>query len=182
MMKTLQRHHLFDAVIWTAALGFLVVLAVHEAHAESRRFDPGPAAYRNECGSCHVAYPPALLSPSAWATVLGRLDRHYGVDASVDAGTLASIRTALGAGGAGATAPDLPRISTQPWFLHEHRKAAQRDNASGRSGAAAAAQAGALAPGAPVPSSRSATLSNCAACHTRATAGDYSESSLRITR
>ncbi len=180
-MRNARLHHVFDAAVWTAALGFLVVFGVHEAHAGSHRFDPGPAVFQTECGSCHVAYPPALLSGSQWATVLGRLDRHYGVDASVEPATLATLRTALGAAAAPASDRELPRISTQAWFMHEHGNVARRVPAPAPATAAATAaraRPSALPPGSGAPPS----LSDCAACHTRAAAGDYSESSLRVAR
>lgn len=44
-------------------------------------------AYKNECASCHMAYPPAMLSKPAWQRVMGKLDKHYGTDASMDVAT-----------------------------------------------------------------------------------------------
>ncbi len=175
-MKNARLHQVFDAVVWTGALCFLAILAVHEAHAGPKRFDPGPANYRNECGSCHVAYAPALLPPAQWSRVLAQLDRHYGVDASVNAATLATLRSALANSGAPAPGPELPRISTQPWFLHEHRGVPFRVAAAAPvAGAARTAPAAAASAAAPAPS-------DCAACHVRAAAGDYAETSLRRMR
>ena len=164
MKHGIQKHHLFDAVVWTAALMFLVVLGVHEAHAGEHRYDPGPAVYRDECGSCHVAYPAALLQPAQWNVILGRLDRHFGVNASLDATATQQITAYVGAAAkpasaANITRPELPRISTQPWFLKEHREWSR-----GTSGG------------------KAKPMSDCAACHTQATQGDFSESSLRLTR
>ena len=164
MKHGIQKHHLFDAVVWTAALMFLVVLGVHEAHAGEHRYDLGPAVYRDECASCHVAYPAALLQPAQWNVILGRLDRHFGVNASLDATAAQQITAYLGAAAkpasaANITRPELPRISTQPWFLKEHRE---------WSGGTSAGKA--------------KPMSDCAACHTQATQGDFSESSLRLTR
>ena len=163
MKHSIQRHHLFDAVVWTASLMFIVLLGVHEAHAGEHHYDVGPDVYREECGSCHVAYPARLLQPAQWNTILGRLDRHFGVNASLDAAAAQQITAYLGATAkpvvaANATPPELPRISTQPWFLREHRDRS-RDTSAGK-----------------------AKPSDCAACHTRAALGDYSESSLRLPR
>lgn len=161
-----QRQRLFDAVVWTAALGFLAALGVHEAHAGPSRLDPGPAAYRAECGSCHLAYPPALLAPAEWSVLLQRLDHHFGTDASVEPATLASLRRLLAPGAiapvpaAADSARQLPRISTQRWFVKEHRNAGQ-----GTAGASGAPR-----------------FSDCAACHTQAAQADFSESSLRLPR
>ncbi|MEY3427514.1 MAG: hypothetical protein RIS60_866, partial [Pseudomonadota bacterium] len=41
-------------------------------------------AYKAECASCHMAYPPAMLSKSSWQRIMGGLDKHYGTDASLD--------------------------------------------------------------------------------------------------
>lgn len=164
MKHSIQKHHLFDAVVWTAALMFLVVLGVHEAHAGEHRYDPGPVVYRDECGSCHVAYPAALLPTAQWNVILGRLDRHFGVNASLDATATQQITAYLGAAAipasaANITRPELPRISTQPWFLKEHQELSGGTRAG-----------------------KAKLMSDCAVCHTQAALGDYSESSLRLTR
>ena len=39
--------------------------------------------YRQECGSCHIAYPPQMLSAKSWNLVMGNLGDHFGDDASV---------------------------------------------------------------------------------------------------
>jgi cytochrome c553 len=155
---------LFDAVVWTAALMFLVVLGVHEAHAGEHRYPNADPAWQAECGGCHVAYPPALLPAGGWNVVLDRLDRHYGVDASLDPTTVRRLRDyAIPASGqrprvVAVADGDLPRISTLPWFVKEHRKVAQARPASVKS------------------------MSDCAACHTAAAQGDFAESNLRIPR
>lgn len=163
MRSTIQKHTLFDAVVWTAAAMFLVVFGVHEAHAGEHRFEPGPPVYREECGSCHVAYPRALLQPAQWEAHLRQLDRHFGVDASVDPVAERQIRAYLGAPSQQPTttakSAQLPRISAQPWFVREHQKAAR------------------ATPGRSVKS-----MSDCAACHTQAAQGDFSESTLRLAR
>ena len=33
-------------------------------------------AYKSECASCHMAYPPAMLSKSSWQRIMGSLDKH----------------------------------------------------------------------------------------------------------
>lgn len=165
-MKDIRPHHLFDAVVWTVGAMFLVVLAVHEAHAGERVYDNANATYRAECGSCHVAYPPELLPPASWDRVLATLDRHYGTDAGVDAPTLRATRefvnTRVGDRrrvDPAASADELPRITTSRWFIKEHRKVAPRWTD---------------------PKVRSAT--NCGACHTQAPQGNYSEATLRLPR
>ena len=37
--------------------------------------------YTQECASCHLAYPPALLPRTSWQKITGSLNKHFGVDA-----------------------------------------------------------------------------------------------------
>ena len=164
-MKEIRPHHLFDAVVWTAGLMFLIVLAVHGAHAGEHRYDNANTVYRAECGSCHVAYPPALLAEPAWNRVLDTLDRHYGTDASVDAAARKSIRDFVTSradrrrSAKPAANAEPPRITTSRWFVREHREA-------GRAWTN--------------PKIKSAA--NCDACHAQAAVGDFAESTLRLPR
>ena len=50
-----------------------------------------PASYEAECASCHMAYPPGLLSEQSWKNLMASLSKHFGTDASVDAQTQAEI-------------------------------------------------------------------------------------------
>jgi cytochrome c2 len=155
----------FDAVVWTAALMFVALLGVHEAHAGEHRYANGDPQYQAECGSCHIAYPPALMSASGWTAVFGRLDRHYGVDASLDAATARRLldysvaHASRKARAEPVTLRELPRISTLPWFVKEHRELDARTAARGVK-----------------------SMADCAACHTQAAQGDFSESTLRLPR
>jgi mono/diheme cytochrome c family protein len=111
--------------------------------------------YTEECGSCHIAYPVKLMPRSDWSRVLGQLDRHFGVDASLDAATVQGVAKQLGVTAPVVVARDqsapLPRISTQPWFKQEHREvSAARFRA---------------------PAVKSA--SNCSACHAGAERGIF---------
>ena len=42
-------------------------------------------AYVQECGSCHVPYPPGLLPNESWQRLMANLPQHFGTDASLDA-------------------------------------------------------------------------------------------------
>ena len=85
-----------------------------------------PASYAAECGSCHLAYPPALLSAGDWRRVMAGLDDHFGSDAAVDAQKRQEITTFLErhAGNAGklGSAGDPPRISATARFIRTHRE------------------------------------------------------------
>jgi len=123
--------------------------------------DPA-AAYAEECGACHVAYPARLLAPAQWFAVLNALDGHYGVDATVDSATLALVARHVGKTAgvphAAASVPaaasgrrELPRITQQRWFVREHREAR------------------------PIAGSK---LSQCESCHSDAARGSFEERQL----
>ena len=112
------------------------------------------AAWRSECGSCHIAFPARLLSAAEWRTVMSRLDRHYGDDASVDARTASDIGLYLEARAGRRVGGDdagLPRITTGRWFVKEHREVRPGTFAS--------------------PNVKSPA--NCAACHRNAAQGEF---------
>lgn len=152
----------FDFVVWTLSLLFADALFAHEALAKGKSFAVTDQVYKAECGSCHVAYPPALLPAGSWQGVLSGLDQHFGTDASVDAKSLAALRAFLDSNAgrdrqASAGTPGL-RISATDWFRREHRKVP----ATTWQGAAVKSPA------------------NCAACHTGAESGDYRERGMRV--
>jgi hypothetical protein len=160
-----RRRARLDAIVWLVASAFLVALLAAQADAAPAATpDGGAAAWREECGSCHIPFPARMLPPSAWSTVLDGLDRHYGVDASLPPATVRAIRAYLGThagatpGAAPATAA--PRITTSAWFRREHDE---------------------VAPGT---WKRAAVKSaaNCGACHEGAAQGDFDEDGVRIPK
>lgn len=128
---------------------------------------PSPAAvYQDECGSCHLAYPPRFLSSSSWAAVLDGLTRHFGQNARVEEPTLATLRAYLAdrarkhaTDGTGST-PAL-RITQTRWFLSEHR-GMDRRNVWQRPSVGSPA--------------------NCAACHVEAVQGKFGEHDVRVPK
>jgi len=120
------------------------------------------ALYRKECGSCHLAFPPRLLSAASHQRILGGLEDHFGQNAELDAAVRARLEAWLvanAAGGAGQKVGDAPlRITGLPWFEREHRKVTPRvvARASVRSRA------------------------NCAACHPGAAGWDFDEDRAKI--
>jgi phage-related protein len=121
-----------------------------------------PASYKAECGSCHIAYPPALLPAGDWQRVMAGLAKHYGSDAAVDEKTRQEIAAFLKrhAGDAGrlGSAGEPPRITQTPRFVHKHREVPQKFWRDPRVKSAA----------------------NCEACHKRAAEGSYSEHEISI--
>jgi len=163
-MGTNHRRRLIHAPTWIMGLVSVAALAWSDAHADGKRFALDNPVYTAECGSCHVPYPPALLSAGSWQGVLSGLDKHFGSDASVDAQQLAELRKYLDQNaGRGrrvdATQPGL-RITETAWFRHEHDEV---PSATWKSGAVK-------------------SPANCPACHTAAATGDYSERGIRVPR
>lgn len=141
-------------------LAAITALAGTHAFADgAKRYALDPT-YVKECGDCHVAYPPALMQPDQWRQVMGRLDRHYGVDASLDSPVTTSIGAWLernsGTKAKYVGAGNPPRITEGNWFRREHDEAT----------ASARRNAGSLA--------------RCDACHTDAARGDYSEDNIQL--
>ncbi len=151
------------AIIKHALVALVASLAL-PAHADSRLPLPVNPRWQEECGGCHLAYPPSLLPPSSWQRLIAGLDRHFGVDAGLDPAGAAAIGEFLernaASGKRAITGGSGLRISESPWFVREHRKV---DAATWK-----------------LPAVKSAA--NCAACHTNATAGDYGERGIRIPR
>jgi mono/diheme cytochrome c family protein len=85
------------------------------------------ALWRAECGACHVAFPPALLSPTEWRGITSRLDKHFGTDVGLDSVTAQEIAAYLERNAAKnpvfASADELPRITGSERFGDKHRGA-----------------------------------------------------------
>jgi mono/diheme cytochrome c family protein len=120
--------------------------------------------YQQECAACHVAFPPGMLPAASWQRLIANLARHYGTDASLDAATTQELSTWLSShAGTYKRVRDAPpddRITRSAWFTREHHEVS-----------AATWK---------LPAVKSA--SNCAACHTQADQGDFSERYIRIPR
>jgi nitrate/TMAO reductase-like tetraheme cytochrome c subunit len=121
-----------------------------------------PASYEAECASCHMAYPPALLSEQSWKNVMSGLSKHFGTDASIDSKTQIEITNWLVKHATTRqkyieTAPE-NRITKTSWFIRKHDEVKPDvwKRASIKSPA------------------------NCGACHIDATKGIFSESKIKI--
>lgn len=151
-----------------AQLPLVALLLATGAAAGDHRYPLAPA-YVAECGSCHVAYPPALLSAADWATTMQNLDRHFGSDASLDPEVHKAIAAILQAQAstrskhtAGGTAP---RLTATLWFQKEHRAEKLRRHQAQ-----------------PAPATPQSTpLAQCNTCHARADQGDFGENSLKTS-
>jgi len=121
-----------------------------------------PKSYEAECASCHMAYPPGLLSEKSWQNVMSGLTKHFGTDASVDEKDKIEITNWLKRNAAtkqkySELAPE-SRITKTSWFIREHDeiKADVWKRPSIKSPA------------------------NCGACHTTAAEGIFSEKGLKV--
>ena len=99
-------------------LGMLLAMAALPAVAGGVRVPDHPA-YANECGSCHVAYPPQLLSAPSWRRIMAGLGTHFGSDASLEPALAGEIGQFL-ADHAGRRAATELRITQTRWFRKEH--------------------------------------------------------------
>jgi hypothetical protein len=74
--------------------------------------------WQNECGSCHMAFPPALLSGGDWNILMQGLDKHFGVDASLDSKSRDQIAFFLdrNAGSSWGHSADSLRITETGYF------------------------------------------------------------------
>ncbi len=120
--------------------------------------------YKQECSTCHMAYPPDFLSKPAWTRVMTGLANHYGTDASIDEATVRDITKWLHQTGGTykrvvATSKE-DRITTTPWFIKKHREV--KPNVFKRTSIKSAA--------------------NCAACHTKAAEGNFDEDFVRTPK
>jgi hypothetical protein len=146
---------------------FALLGTVLAAHADDERQGLGPPllpTYRQECGSCHVAYPPDLLPAESWRRLMTGLPRHFGVDASLDETPAKAISNWLvehaGIRKRMRGAPPDDRITRSAWFARMHDEVAPA--VWKRPGVKSAA--------------------NCGACHAQADQGDFNEHNVRIPR
>ena len=131
------------------------------------------AEYESECGSCHFAYQPGLLPSRSWEKLMEGLDHHFGENSALDAVVIQRITRYLTDNAAddantwlskrimsSIRMSDTPlRISKLPMIAHEHDEIPvrlYRDNPDVGS------------------------MSNCSACHRKASDGLYDEHAVVI--
>ena len=154
---------LLNLSIALAALALLATAGRGRAIADEHRFTANDPVWKEECGSCHIAYPPRLLPANTWREMMSSLNKHFGVDASVDPKTAAHIATFLerNAGRERASRQSSTlRITDTRWFRHEHDEVPNRVWSN----------------------PKVKTASNCQACHTAAVDGDFNEDTISMPR
>lgn len=82
---------LISATLWLMV--FSTCFFVYEkAVAGGHYFPPvNDSTVAAECGSCHLAFPPAMLPARSWTAMMGDLENHFGDDASLDTETVGYI-------------------------------------------------------------------------------------------
>lgn len=176
-------NYFLRGVAVVATVGAMSLLAFSLPSGGEARGDGGghdlmpPQANKNwqqECGSCHLAYPPSLLPKASWRRVMAGLDAHFGENASLEPATQADILRFLETHAAdsgnsrmgdrvmrrAAPAAAPLRITETRWFVREHHDVSRATWSRKSIGSAA----------------------NCAACHRQAERGVFEEDTVKIPR
>lgn len=128
--------------------------------------------WREECGSCHMAFHPSLLPARSWKRMMAEQDRHFGADLALDAPVRDALRAFLVDNAAERLAteaafkinrsikPEITplRIVETPYWIGKHRDIGE---AAWRS-----------------PQVKSKV--NCVACHQDAEAGTFEDGAMRM--
>ncbi len=152
---------------FTLALAALALACAAAAQADSGGARvPVLPKYQQECAACHIAYPPGMLPAASWQHLMGSLQQHYGTDASLDEASLREIggwlQVHAGTYKRVSEAPPQDRITKSAWFLRKHNAREVPPEVWKRPAVGSA--------------------SNCAACHTQAADGRFSERDIKIPR
>lgn len=126
--------------------------------------------YKQECGSCHMAYQPGLLPAQSWKRMMSGLEDHFGENAELNAEDVKTILDYLQTDAAdksnyGRSAAFARknkegnlRISESNYFIRKHDDVPERFIRHDKVG----------------------SWSNCIACHVSADKGVYDEHDVRI--
>ena len=94
--------------------------------------------YKEECGSCHIAYPAGLLPPASWTNMMQTLEDHFAENAELDEATRKTVTQYLVTMSTpkdgeyrkflrNMSENDTPeRITETAYFIHEHDEIPQR--------------------------------------------------------
>jgi len=129
--------------------------------------------YKEECSSCHMAYPPGLLPARSWKKIMAGLESHFGDNAELEPDTFKSISEFLVSNSAddsnyrrsrkimrSLSDKDVPiRISETPYIINKHDEIPDKLIKYNK---------------------KVNSLSNCSACHNKAEQGLFSEHGVNI--
>lgn len=142
-------------------IAILLIALSTSALADSHKLAvPDNPKWQTECGSCHMAYPPQLLTAENWRQMMKGLDRHFGANATLDAKEGVEILAFLERYAARDQkySANTLRITDTAWFQRKHREVSNSDWSH----------------------AKVKSRSNCTACHVTAERGDWSEHSIRM--
>jgi hypothetical protein len=130
-----------------------------------------PALYRTECGSCHVLYPPNLLSDhgmsshtSGWKEIMDDLHNHFGENAELEEAVRLRISrylvdNAASSGRRFGSRSNPARLTSTLWFHRTHGEVKQYFK-----------------------DTRIGSPANCVVCHPRAEHWIYSKKDVRLPK
>ncbi len=143
-----------------------------EYHRDKKMGDIQDPVYTEECGACHLAYPPGLLPRESWRRIMGGLGDHFGDNAELEDAVAGYVSQYLEKHASpkgkskkanrkfGELSDEPPlRITELPYFIHEHDEIPERlvkDNPKVKS------------------------FSQCDSCHTDAAKGWFDEDRVTI--
>lgn len=144
----------------------------HRAEHRERGFAPAAnPVYAEQCGACHLAYPPGLLPAASWAKILNDLPEHNGEEVIIESAARQTIAGYLEANAAGKSGwkrsrkilrslrGEVPlRITEVPYIRHKHHEI----------------------PAAVFQRKSIGSFSNCSACHKTAAQGTFDDDSVSI--
>lgn len=167
-----------SSIVLTAFVVMVPVVFSDDDRREYRQRSVGVAAvsspiYKEECGSCHMAYQPGLLPTRSWVKIMTGLEEHFGDNAELDAEALKNITNYLVSNSAdnsdyrrsrkimrSLNSNDAPtRISETPYIKREHDEIPNKMIKYNK---------------------KVNSLANCSACHSKAEQGLYDEHSVNI--
>ena len=132
------------------------------------------AQWRDECGSCHLAFHPSLLPSRSWQRLMAQQAQHFGSDLALDEATTQALLAFLTQESADKHATEaafkieqsLPasaaplRITETPYWVKKHRELSAADWQ--------------------LPAVKS--KANCGACHSDAEAGTFEDAAMKVPR
>ena len=135
---------------------------------------PDNAKWREECGSCHLAFHPSLLPARSWEKMMAEQDRHFGTNLALDDATSKELLAFLVNNAAEGSSREAAfkinrsikpettplRITETPYWVDKHHEISETDWR--------------------LPKVKSKV--NCAACHLDAEAGTFEDAAMHTPR
>ncbi len=169
---------IITSIIMAAGVLTIPVVFSDDDRREYRQRSVGVAPvtspiYKEECSSCHMAYPPGLLPARSWKKIMAGLESHFGDNAELEPDTFKSISEFLLSNSAddsnyrrsrkimrSLSDKDAPiRISETPYIINKHDEIPDKLIKYNK---------------------KVNSLSNCSACHNKAEQGLFSEHGVNI--